>query len=153
MHRKKKVNFEFLIYRYLFYNHVTVKAHKYLIEIIWQQTKLYKFNIPHRFLTVFYVDWLANLFIADCELERGVIHVVLNEHFILYTQNKFFIKVEKLVVLKYAMKLSVHQLIRLTKYICEPYLFLSLYSFLVELILNMVESNNCFKRFCFFINK
>lgn len=45
IHWKKKVTFEFVIYGYLFYNYVTVKAHKYLVENICQQSKVYKINM------------------------------------------------------------------------------------------------------------
>lgn len=45
IHWKKKITFEFVIYGYLFYNHVTVKAHKYLVENICQQSKVYKINM------------------------------------------------------------------------------------------------------------
>lgn len=112
--------------------------------------------MPHRFLTVFYFDWLANSFIADCELECGFIHVVLNEHLILYTQYKFFIKVKKLVLIYNYLRMQwnfsppTHKANKV--YVCTLLVSFAV-QFIAELMLNMLESNSCFKGFCYFINK
>lgn len=58
---KKKVTFEFLIYRYLFYNHVTVKAHKYLVETFVNNPKSTKWIWLklHIWFCSFWISFLA----------------------------------------------------------------------------------------------
>lgn len=107
--------------------------------------------MPHRFLAVFYFDWVANYSIAGCELECG-----FNEHLILYNRSKFFIKVKKLVLsfnyssMQWNFSPPTHKANKV--HACTLFVSFAV-QFIAEFMFNMLESNNCFKGFCYLINK
>lgn len=107
--------------------------------------------MPHRFLAVFYFDWVANYFIAGCELGCG-----FNEHLILYNRSKFFIKVKKLVLsfnyssMQWNFSPPTHKANKV--HACTLFVSFAV-QFIAEFMFNILESNNCFNGFCYLINK
>lgn len=97
------------------------------------------------------IEWLIILSQAANWNECG-----FNEHLILYNRSKFFIKVKKLVLsfnyssMQWNFSPPTHKANKV--HACTLFVSFAV-QFIAEFMFNMLESNNCFKGFCYLINK